>query len=220
MKRSFACIAIAVMLVASIYSHAQSTNGPRVRSELLVSTEWLAQHLSDPHLVIIQAGHNEKDYSTAHIPGARFLAWEKFVDVQSPLKTELLPVDELKKNFEEIGVSDDSRIVIYAPEWDPQAARVFLTLDYLGLGDHAALLDGGIKQWFNEKRPYTSAVPAVTRGHLTVHEHPEIIVKMNQIKNIVARPNGTSRAVLIDSPPDKRYPDGHLAGAASMSWRK
>src|SRR4051812_27144874 len=107
MKRSFACIAISVVLLAGIYLLSPSTNGPRMRSELLVSSEWLAQHLSDPHLVIIHAGHNEKDYNTAHIPGARFLAWEKFVDVQSPLKTELLPVDELKKNFEEIGVSDD-----------------------------------------------------------------------------------------------------------------
>ena len=63
-------------------------------------------------------------------------------------------------------------------------------------------------------------MPAVTRGHLTVHEHPEIIVKMNQIKNIVAGQNGTSHAVLIDSRPDKRYRDGHLAGAAPMYWQK
>ena len=214
-------LVVAALVMASLAAaQTQQVASPGIRSQLLVSTEWLGQHLSDPHLVIIHAGHNEKDYSTAHIPGARFLAWDKFVDVQSPLRTELLPIEELKKNFEEIGISDDSRVVIYAPEWDPQAARVFLTLDYLGLGNHAALLDGGIKQWFNEKRPYTSAVPAVTHGHLSVHEHPEIIIKIKQIKNIVAGQSGPSQAVLIDSRPDKRYRDGHLPGAAPMYWQK
>jgi thiosulfate/3-mercaptopyruvate sulfurtransferase len=213
--------AVAGLIIAAFLpAHAQSAGEARVRSELLVSTDWLAQHLSDPHLVIIHAGRNEKDYSTAHIPGARFLAWDKFVDEHSPLATELLPMEELKKNFEAIGVSDDSRIVIYAPEWDPQAARVFFTLDYLGLGDHAALLDGGIKQWFNEKRPYTSALPAIKPGHLTVHEHSEIVVKMAKIQKIVAGQNGESRAVLIDARPEQRYRDGHISGAAPLYWQK
>ena len=74
------------------------------------------------------------DYHAAHIPGARFLAMDKFADHITP-GTELLPPDQLKKNLEDIGISDDSRVVYYAPDWDPMATRLFFTLDYLGHGD-------------------------------------------------------------------------------------
>ena len=66
--------------------------------------------------------------------------------------TELLPPDQLKKNLEAIGIGDDSRVVYYAPDWDPMATRLFFTMDYLGHGNQAALLDGGLDQWTREKR--------------------------------------------------------------------
>ncbi len=102
--------------------------------ELLVSTQWLADHLSDPHLVIVHIGHDRGDYQAAHIPGARFLAMDKFVSNQDP-GTELLPPEQLKQNLEAIGIGDDSRVVYYAPDWDPMATRLFFTLDYLGHGN-------------------------------------------------------------------------------------
>ena len=65
-------------------------------------------------------------------------------------------------------------VVYYAPDWDPMATRLFFTMDYLGHGNQAALLDGGLDQWTREKRPTSRKMPpAATPATLTIHLHPE-----------------------------------------------
>ncbi len=194
-----------------------SMNNAGGHPELLVSTQWLADHLSDPHLVIVQIGHERGDYQAAHIPGARFLSMDKFVSDKDP-GTELLPPEQLKQNLEAIGIGDDSRVVYYAPDWDPMATRLFFTLDYLGHGDRAALLDGGMDQWLREKRPTSSEEPKITPGNLTLHVHPEIVAKMDVMTKLASEKSGAAEVVIIDARPAKRYRAGHLPGAQSMFW--
>ena len=213
---------LALFLMAGLLCAASSSAGDSktpsgaAKPELVVSTQWLADHLSDPHLVIVHIGHDENDYHAAHIPGARYLAMDKFADQHTEPGTELLPPDQLQKNLEAIGISDDSRVVYYAPDWDPMATRLFFTLDYLGHGDQAALLDGGLDQWVREKRPTSTQDPTVSRGTLTVHLHPEVVAKMDWMKKLVADPN--PGIVIVDARPSKRYRSGHLPGAEPMFW--
>ncbi len=183
----------------------------------MVSTQWLADHLSDPNLVIVQVGHDQGEYEAAHIPGARFLMMDKFTSNQDP-GTELLPPEQLQKNLEAIGIGDNSRVVYYAPDWDPMATRLFFTLDYLGHGDQAALLDGGMDTWLHEKRPTSSETPKFSPGTLTVHLHPEIVAKMDWMKTLVSEGPGKSDVVIVDARPMKRYRAGHLPGAEPMFW--
>ncbi len=98
--------------------------------------------------------------------------WTSLPLATMPPGTELLPPDQLKKNLEEIGIGDDSRVVYYAPDWDPMATRLFFTMDYLGHGNQAALLDGGLDQWTREKRPTSTQVSTWKPGSLTIHLHP------------------------------------------------
>jgi thiosulfate/3-mercaptopyruvate sulfurtransferase len=142
---------------------------------------------------------------------------DKFVSNQDP-GSELLPPEQLKQNLEAIGIGDASHVVYYAPDWDPMATRLFFTLDYLGHGDHAALLDGGMDQWLREKRPTSNEEPKITPGNLTVHLHPEIVAKMDGVEKLVAEKPGTANLVIIDARPAKRYRAGHLPGAESMFW--
>src|SRR5579871_4516823 len=152
MKQKSKLLALAVCLLISFAASAAPGSSP-THSELVVSTQWLADHLRDPNVVIVHIGHDEMDYRAGHIPGARYLAMDKFATGQTSPGTELLPPDQLKKNLEAIGIGDDSRVVYYAPDWDPMATRLFFTMDYLGHGTQAALLDGGLDQWTREKRP-------------------------------------------------------------------
>ena len=209
-RRTFALTVLVVLL--GLAASAQKTH-----PEMLVSTQWLAAHLSDPKLVIIHAGAADQ-YQVAHIPGARLLTEDKIAAEQEMPRVELLPDDELKANLEAIGLNDDSRIVIYSPEGAKYAARVFFTLDYLGLGDHAALLDGGIAKWNLEKRPTSSETPTVTKGSLTIHPRPEVVAKMKDVQQLTSAAN--SSVVLIDSRNIERYRDGHLPGAVSFFWEK
>jgi thiosulfate/3-mercaptopyruvate sulfurtransferase len=185
--------------------------------EMVVSTQWLADHLKDPNIVVLQVGAamgpERAGYDAGHIPGARLLAPGDFMEGED---AELPSPEKLKETFEKLGVSDDSRVVVYATDWYPMAARVYYTLDYMGHGGQMALLDGGLVAWKAEKRPLETAEPKVARGRLTPHVHPEVRAMMDQVKKISAQ-DGTAE-LLVDSRPMKRYTDGHIAGAVDLYW--
>ena len=211
----FAAVLTPLACFAASDTPASSTTGA-AHPELVVSTQWLADHLNDPKLVIVHIGHDEGEYRASHIPGARFLLMDKFVDHHTPPEVELLPPDQLKKNLQDIGIGDDTRVVYYAPDWDPMATRLFFTMDYLGHGNQTALLDGGLDQWVREKRPTSTQTTPVTPGNLTIQVHPEIVAKMDYMKKLVDSPD--SNIVIIDARPSKRYRSGHLRGAESFYW--
>ena len=222
MKRNSMLLKVAVGLLVSVVCLAASAAskgspdaGP-AHPELVVSTQWLADHLSDANLVIVHIGHGEQGFLAQHIPGARYLAMDKFATAQTPPGTELLPPEQLKKNLEEIGIGDGSRVVYYSPDWDPMATRLFFTMDYLGHGNQAAMLDGGIDQWTREKRPTSTQASEWKPASLTIHVHPEIIAKMDYMRKLVDGPE--NNVVIVDARPSKRYRNGHLRGAESFYW--
>jgi len=218
-RNSVLFIVIAVFLMSFAVFAASgtgTTTAGAAHPELVVTTEWLASHLSDPNLVIVHIGHDEGDYRAAHIPGARYLAMDKFATGHDAPGTELLPADQLKKNLEAIGIGDDSRVVYYAPDWDPMATRLFFTMDYLGHGNQAALLDGGLDQWVREKRPTAKEVSTGKPGSLTIHVNPDVVVKMDYMKKLVEHPE--KDVVIVDARPSKRYRNGHLRGAEPLYW--
>jgi thiosulfate/3-mercaptopyruvate sulfurtransferase len=186
-----------------------------VHPEMIVSAQWLAEHLNDPKVVVLHVGDKRSEYANGHIPGARFLALEDFIEGED---AELPSTEKLKAAFEKVGVSDDSRVIIYTTAWYPMAGRAYYTLDYLGHGDHTALLDGGIDEWRAEKRPLANDEPKIARGSFTPHVHPEVRAMMEEVKKISEQPSKTS--VLVDARPEKRYIDGHIAGATHVYWQE
>jgi thiosulfate/3-mercaptopyruvate sulfurtransferase len=208
-----ACLS-ATFVTPALGETPKSTVGA-AHPELVVSTQWLADHLTDPNLVIVHIGHDESDYRAAHIPGARFLHMDKFATGHGAPGTELLPAEQLKKNLEEIGIGDESRVVYYSPDWDPMATRLFFTMDYLGHGNQAALLDGGLDQWTREKRSTSTEAGKGKPGSLTVQLHPEIVAKMDYMTKLVGDPQNE---VIVDARPSKRYRNGHLRGSKSFYW--
>src|SRR5689334_24978881 len=130
---------------------------------MLVSTAWLADHLGDAKVITLQVGHDRSDYEKEHIPGARCLSTNDFTTGHTGLMVELPTVEKLRQVFEDLGVSDDSRVVIYTVDWYPAAARAFFTLDYLG-HSNTALLDGSLAQWKAEHRPITHEEAKTGKG--------------------------------------------------------
>ena len=149
----------------------------KVNPSLIVSTEWLTKHLNDDSLVLLQVGE-KKEYETAHIRGAQFI---QLSDISTPrgqgLILELPSVDQLKTTFEMLGVTDKSRIVVYfSKDWVTPTARVFMTLDYLGLGDQTSILDGGLPAWQAEGRPLTAEMQKPKPGNFTPHPNTKLVV--------------------------------------------
>jgi thiosulfate/3-mercaptopyruvate sulfurtransferase len=177
--------AISILLFV-INANAQS---PKVNDSLIVTTDWLAKHLNDDSLVLIQVGEKD-EYTASHIPGAQLI---QIADISTPrgqgLTLELPSVDQLKNAFENLGVSDNSRIVLYfGKDWVTPTARVFMTLDYLGFGNQTSILDGGLPAWRAEGKPVSSEVVEAKKGMLSPHANPKLIVDAAWVKENLSNP--------------------------------
>src|SRR6476619_2862332 len=168
-KYLVAIAASAIVVAALIPKVGRSQND--ARSKLLVSTAWLAQHLKDPNLVLLQVGE-KSEYTRQHLPGAQFV---DFSDIPLPMQhdkpgelmLQMLPADQLRDKLVALGISNNSRIIVYyGNDWVTPATRVVFTLDYAGLGADTSLLDGGMGAWTRDGHPVTNVVPATRVGTL------------------------------------------------------
>jgi thiosulfate/3-mercaptopyruvate sulfurtransferase len=191
---------------------------PKVRTKMLVSTAWLAEHAKDPNVVVLHIGSDKSAYDAGHIPGARFLATKDFIKPDPP-GSELPQPEVLQKAFAAVGVTDQTRVIVYAQDWQPMAARAWFTLDYMGHGDHAALLNGGFEKWMIEKREVSKESSAFTPAEpaaLTLKLHPETVVARSQVEKL----SKEDAAAFLDARPLSRYRNGHIPGAQSIFWEK
>ncbi|MEO5938332.1 MAG: rhodanese-like domain-containing protein, partial [Sphingomonas sp.] len=135
---------------------------PEARAAALISTDWLANHLSDVDLILLHVG-DEARFKTAHIPGARYLR-QSDVSIDAAGRMLEMPTGpDLRKRLSALGIGDRSRIVVYYDEdWISPATRIMLTLRTAGLGARAGLLDGGLAKWRRENRAVTVKLPPAT----------------------------------------------------------
>jgi len=140
------------------------------RDALLVDAAWLKQHVNDPDLVLLQVG-DEASYKAGHIAGARGIGLKE-VSVSDHtaegLMLEMPQAEDLRKRLESLGISDNSRVIVYfAKDWVSPTTRVLLTLDYAGLGARASMLDGGLAAWQRAGGAVTTEPAAVKTGKLS-----------------------------------------------------
>jgi thiosulfate/3-mercaptopyruvate sulfurtransferase len=202
-------LALAVQFALSRRGDARAGNSDS--NSMLVSTSWLAEHVGDRTVVIINVGPRAS-YDAGHIPGARFLEMSSIAATGQPLTLELPPVEKLKSSFEELGVSDNSRIVIcFMANYVSPATRVFFTLDYLGLGKHTSLLDGGFEAWRTEGRAVTTDTPAIKLGKITPHPRPELVVDAAWVSANLSKP----KVAIVDA----RAPEFYTGASAGRMPR-
>ena len=206
MRKFFYSIVI-VLLALSSQSICQAQ--VKVRDSMIVSTDWLAKHLNDDGLVLLQVG-DKKEYEAAHIPGAQYIQTS---DISTPrgqgLILELPPVDQLKANFEKFGVTDKSRIIVYfGKDQVTPTSRVYFTLDYLGLGERTSMLDGGLPAWVAEKRPVVTEVTAPKAGSFTPHPNSKLVVDAAWVSGNISK----SGVAILDAR-DAKFYTGESAGS-------
>ncbi len=181
--------------------------------DMLVTTDWLANHLTDDDLVLLHVG-SEKDYTAGHIPNARLVTLQDIsVTGERGRRLELPAVDALERAFGKFGISERSRIVVYSGNDVVQSAtRVWFTLDYLGLGERASLLNGGLSLWRSEGRSIVTGAPAqVAAVDFKARSRPELVVDAEWI-----RIHTTDPAIALV---DARTPEFYNGASAGMMPR-
>ena len=201
-----------------------------VRSEMIVSSAWLAAHLNDPKVVILHVARERAHYDRGHIPGARFVGWSEITATRDGVPNELAPVAELQKLFERLGVGNNARIVLYGDNSGLAAARAYFTLDYLGHGGRAALLNGGLEKWRAERRAVSTDVVEPKTAAFTPRVRPSVVTNLDVVRDLswTATNLHSSSVVLIDARPVDEYTGakpgdgvprgGHIPGAANVFW--
>ena len=208
----------------------QKDKPPSVRSEMIVSTAWLAGHLNDPKVVILHVARARAHYDEGHIPGARFGGWDEITATRDGVPNELAPVADLQKLFERLGIGDDARIVLYGDNSGLAAARAYFTLDYLGHGERAALLDGGLEKWKAERRAISTDLVEPKTSRFMPRVRASAVTNLDVVRDLSwTATNLTSPSVvLIDARPVDEYTGakpgdgvprgGHIPGAANVFW--
>jgi len=179
-------VATFVPLLAIIAAPAAvlACGGHGTADTLFVSTAWLAAHLNDPNVVVLAVG-DKADYTAGHIPGSRFLEYKEVAPKgENGLSAEIPPMPKLAELFSRLGVSDDSRVIIYRlKDTLTQAARVVVTLDAMGLGRNSSLLDGNLATWTSESRTVSTDVPTVKPGNLTPCAQSDVITDLSFVRD-------------------------------------
>jgi thiosulfate/3-mercaptopyruvate sulfurtransferase len=144
------------------------------RDKILVSTEWLAEHLDDPKVRVVDCRYyfdgrvGKDEYDEGHLPGAVYLDWSNELSEQErPLAFKVASAERLKRAMEAIGVGDDTLLVGYDDEGGHFVSRVWLVLTAYGRGHQVRILEGGIVKWVAEGRPLTTDPPAARQATFT-----------------------------------------------------
>jgi thiosulfate/3-mercaptopyruvate sulfurtransferase len=156
--------------------------------QLLVSTDWLADHLDAPDLRVIDASWHMPDagrdaraeYETAHIPGARFFDIDTIADLQSELPHMAPPPEKFISSVRALGIGDGHRVVVYDSAGLFSAARVWWLFRLYGKED-VAVLDGGFPKWKAEGHPVEDMPPILRDRHFTARRDAGLVRDVTQV---------------------------------------
>jgi thiosulfate/3-mercaptopyruvate sulfurtransferase len=139
---------------------------------VLVTTEWLAEHLNDDGLVVAEVDENPDLYDEGHIPGAIKLHWRD--DLQDPVERDLVEKDQFEALVGGRGISNDTTLVVYGDKNNWFAAYAYWYLKIYGHKD-VRILDGGRQKWIDESRALTTDQPQITPASYSAHDRDETI---------------------------------------------
>ena len=188
------------------------------RSDMLVSADWLAQHLNDSKIVILHVSANKTAYDAGHIPGARFVPQSDLVVTRDGIPNELPPAADLVKVFAAAGVTDDTRVILYGDTSPLPPSRAYFTLDYLG-HEQTAMLDGGLDAWKSGNRALSKDAPTVATGKLTAKVNAKLVVQMDDVKAMTSKAAASATILDVRSAAEYKGEKGaHIPSALNMYW--
>jgi thiosulfate/3-mercaptopyruvate sulfurtransferase len=195
---------------------------------VLVTTDWLAEHLNDDGVVVAEVDENPDVYEEGHIPGAVKLHWKD--DLQDPVERDLVEKGEFERLMGSLGIGNDTTLILYGDRNNWFAAYAYWCLKIYG-HDDVRIVDGGRQKWIDESRLLTTDAPPVRQSTYTAQERDESI---RAYRGAVAETIGADGAALVDvrspqefsgdliSPPgyeqEGAQRGGHIPTAASIPW--
>ena len=196
--------------------------------DVLVTTEWLAEHLDDANVVVAEVDENSALYEEGHVRGAVRLDWRE--DLQDPVERDLIGRDAFEKLMGGLGISNDTTVVLYGDRNNWFAAYAYWYLKIYGHED-VRIVDGGRQKWVDENRELTTDVPS---REAASYEAGERDASIRTFRDDVLSALGDDARPLVDvrspqefsgdliAPPgyeqEGAQRGGHIPGAKSIPW--
>jgi thiosulfate/3-mercaptopyruvate sulfurtransferase len=197
--------------------------------ESLVSTEWLAEHLGEPDLVVVDSSWHmpasgrsgREEFIGAHIPGARFLDIDEVSDRSNPAPHMLPSAEEFGRAMEQLGIGRADRIVVYDNSPTRNAARGWFMFRHFG-ASQAAILDGGFQKWLAEGRPTESGEAPPREARFEPQQDRSEVATKQELLGGNHEPllDARGKARFEGSEPDPRpgVAPGHIPGARNLPF--
>jgi len=195
---------------------------------VLVTTDWLAEHLGDADLVVAEVDENPDLYEEGHIPGAAKLHWRD--DLQDPVERDIVDKETFERVLGERGIGNETSVILYGDKNNWFAAYAYWYLKVYGHGD-VRILDGGRQKWIDEGRELTTDVPSPTAQSYAAQDRDESIrAYRDQVREGLER--GSASLVDVRSPgeyagdliappgyeQEGAQRAGHIPTAVSIPW--
>ncbi len=212
------------------------------RSQFLVETSWLAEHLSDPQVRIVDMRGYVRtvpregvqglqdatyigardEYESGHVPGAVYIDWtEDIVDHGDDVEAQIAPPEQFAEVMERLGIGDQHLVVAYDAHPASQfATRLWWALTYYG-HRQVVVLNGGLPKWQREQRPLESTIPTYPPAKFTAVVQPELRATAEDVLGLL----GHSGVKIIDARDTGQYTGkiargegrrGHIPGALNL----
>jgi thiosulfate/3-mercaptopyruvate sulfurtransferase len=222
------------LFMSPAVSRSASTIDPDIKAkgyvhpEVLVTTSWLAEHLDDPTIRVIESDEDVLLYDTGHIPGAQKLDWHE--DLNDPVLRDYISSEQFEKLLRKKGIDENTTVVFYGDKNNWWATYAFWVFQLFGF-TNAKVLDGGRIKWEQEGRPFKTDVPRLTA---TSYKAPKRSDEKIRAFCQEAKDHSAAGKPLVDVRSPEEYsgqrthmPDypqegtlrgGHIKGARSVPW--
>ncbi|RMG75301.1 MAG: sulfurtransferase, partial [Chloroflexi bacterium] len=200
------------------------------KPDVLVSTEWLAEHLDDPNIRIIESNEDPLLYPSGHIPGAVQVDWT--TDLNDPVIRDYLDKTGFEKLASRIGITPETTLIFYGDKNNWWATYAFWVFQLFG-HTNAKILDGGRLKWEKEGRPLVREVPQYPSTNYTAPERDDSRIRAFR-DEVLAHIQAKKPLVDVRSPQEftgellhmPNYPQegtlrgGHIPGAINVPWSR
>jgi thiosulfate/3-mercaptopyruvate sulfurtransferase len=201
-----------------------------VHPEVLVSTDWVAEHLEDADIRLIESNEDPLLYPSGHIPGAVEVDWVR--DLNDPLRRDYLGRPGFEKLMRRVGATPDTTLILYGDKNNWWACYAFWVFQLFG-HTKAKVMDGGRLKWENERRLITRDVPGYPASNYSAPERDDAEIRAFR-EQVLEHMNAGKKMVDVRSPEEYRgerlhmpeYPNegalrgGHIPGAANIPWAR
>ena len=199
--------------------------------EVLVETGWVAEHLNDPKVRLVESDEDVLLYDQGHIPGAVKVDW--VADLNDPVRRDYLDREHFERLVAAKGISNDTTVVFYGDKNNWWATYAFWVFKLFGHKD-ARIMNGGRAKWIAENRELTRQVPSHPRGSYTAPERDDTTIRAfrDQVLEHIKGQKGAlvdvrspqeysgERTHMPEYPQEGTLRGGHIPTAASIPWAK